>query len=214
MENKEKKCSLSEHKDINCISYCQKCNIYMCTKCQNHHSEILKTHQLINIDKDINIIFTGICKEENHQNNLDFFCKTHNILCCAACIAKIKSKSYGQHANCEILSIGDIKNEKKSRLKQNIEILENLSDSLQKSLNEIDKIAEIINENKEKIKIKIQKIFTKLRSTLNDREDELLLEIDNKFTDLFFNEDMYKKWKKLPYEIKFFLEKGKEVDKR
>ena len=34
---------------------------------------------------------------------------------------------------------------------------------------------------KEKLKLDIQKIFTKLRSILNDREDKLLLDIDKKY---------------------------------
>ena len=35
----------------------------------------------------------------------------------------------------------------------------------------------------------IQKIFTKLRSIINEREDQLLLDIDNKYDTLYFSED-------------------------
>ena len=47
-----------------------------------------------------------------------------------------------------------------------------------------------VNENKEELKEKIQKLFTKLRNVINDREDELLLEVDKKFNELYFNEDI------------------------
>jgi len=40
---------------------------------------------------------------------------------------------------------------------------------------------EKIEKSKEELKIIIQKIFTKLRNVLNDREDELLLEVDNRY---------------------------------
>ena len=102
MEN-QKKCSSKKHNDINAISYCVECDIYMCNKCMNYHSEILENHHKYNLDKNIEEIFTGICKEKNHRKELDFFCKTHNKLCCAACISKIKEKGNGQHTDCNRL---------------------------------------------------------------------------------------------------------------
>ena len=72
---------------------------------------------------------------------------------------------------------------------------------------------EKINESKEKLKINIQKIFTKLRNTINDREDKLLLEIDNKYDNFFFKENIIKISEKLANKIKESLEKGKLLDK-
>ena len=53
-------------------------------------------------------------------------------------------------------------------------------------------IFEQINENKEEIKINIQKIFTKIRNKINEREDEILLEIDKEFENSFYNESIIK----------------------
>ena len=75
------------------------------------------------------------------------------------------------------------------------------------------KIFEDIEKDKENLKLEIQNIFTKIRNTLNDREDELLLEVDNLFNDKYFNEDIIKKGDKLPKKIKLSLEKGKLIDK-
>ena len=55
--------------------------------------------------------------------------------------------------------------------KKNIKILEDLSINLQQSIKELNIIFEKIEKNKEEIKINIQKIFTKLRNVINDRED-------------------------------------------
>ena len=44
---------------------------------------------------------------------LSYFCKDHNQLCCAACIAKINKNGDGQHHDCDVCSIEDIKEEKK-----------------------------------------------------------------------------------------------------
>ena len=88
MEIQKKKCSIIKHNEIDAINYCCECKVYMCIKCENHHSELFENHQKLNLNDNIKEIFTGFCKEENHSNKLDYYCKTHNILCCAECIIR------------------------------------------------------------------------------------------------------------------------------
>ena len=68
---KMKKCSMIEHKEIDAISFCTQCKIYMCNKCEKYHSELFKNlHQNIIIkDKIIEEVFTGICTEKTIQMN-------------------------------------------------------------------------------------------------------------------------------------------------
>ena len=207
----QQKCTSIDHEKIEATSYCKECKVFMCNKCENFHSKLLKSHHSYNLDKEINEIFTGFCKEKNHIDKLDYFCKTHNQLCCAACLSKIKTKGNGQHTDCEVCDIEEIVDEKRNGLKKNIEKLEILSNNLQKSIDELKKIFEKINENKEQLKLKVQKIFTKIRNSLNNREEELLLEIDNKFNDLYFNEDILKETEKLPNKIQISLKNGKII---
>ena len=211
MEN-QKKCSAKKHSDINAISYCIECNIYMCNKCISHHSEIHENHHNYNLDKNMQEIFTGICKEEKHKQELEFYCKTHSKLCCAACISKIKEKGNGQHTDCNVCLIEEIKDEKKNKLNGNIKTLEEISNKIEDSINKLKQIFQKINEDKEKLKLDISKIFTKIRNTLNEREDELLLEIDNKYNNLFFTEKLINQIDKLPNEIKISLEKGRKIN--
>ena len=82
-------------------------------------------HKTINMNEK-NEIFIDKCKEENHNDKLEFYCKEHNILCCAACTSKIKNKGYGQHFDCNVSHIDDIKGEKRKKLKENINNLEEL----------------------------------------------------------------------------------------
>ena len=211
MDKEKQKCSLANHSQVDAIVFCPECRIFMCNKCEKNHLEILSIHHLYKLDKDINYIFTGFCNCPNHKNELNYFCKTHNILCCAECIVKIKDKIHGHHHDCDVCLIEDIVEEKKNNLKENINILEKLFNDLLASFNELQKIFEKINNDKEDLKLKIQKIFTKIRNILNDREDKLLSEIDNKFSDLFFNEDIIKKGEKLPNKIKESLNIGKNL---
>ena len=134
MEDKRQKCSLEDHSEFDAISYCQKCEIFMCKKCEKPHSDLFPKHKSFNLDKDFSKIFTGICKIENHNHELNYFCKDHNILCCGICITKVKRKGSGQHTDCDVCSIEDIIDEKKKNLKNNIKTLDDLSNSLKSSI--------------------------------------------------------------------------------
>ena len=59
----------------------------------------------------------------------------------------------------------------------------------------------------------IQNIFTKIRNALNEREIQLLLEIDNIYNNKYLDENIIKKGEKLPKQIKLSLGKGKLIDK-
>ena len=93
------KCSFEEHKENDSILYCQEWKIFMCKECEKHHSKLFKNHNQYKLDKeqDFSELFTGYCKEKNHSIQLIYFCKTHNKLCCAECITKIKTNYNGQH---------------------------------------------------------------------------------------------------------------------
>ena len=213
MENLKQKCSFKKHLDIDAVSYCVECKKFLCNKCQSLHLELFDDHHTYNANKNMNELFTGYCKEKKHNNELEYFCKTHNQLCCAACIARIKGEGNGQHTDCEICLLKDITNEKKNKLSENIKSLEDLFNQLKESTNELKNFFKIISEKKEELKLNVQKIFTKIRTALNEREDELLLEIDNQYNDLFFSENVIKESEKLPDKIKEALDKGKEIDK-
>ena len=211
----ERKCSLSSHKEIDAISFCYECKIFMCNKCEKLHSEVLENHHQYKIDKenDINEIFTGLCKEINHQCELKYFCKTHNILCCAECITKIKGKDHGQHTDCDICSIYDIEKEKKNKLEENIQTLEKMFNNLKDTIDKLKNILEKIEKDKEEKKMQIQKVFTNLRNLLNEREDELLSKIDKVFNEEYFDESLIKQCDNLPKKIELSLEKGKMINK-
>ena len=160
------KCSSKSHKDIDALSFCCECKLYMCNKCENHHSELFQNHNQIKLEKgkDITELFTGFCKIKNHRVKLNYFCKTHNELCCAECIAKLKGKENGQHSDCDVCFIEDIENEKRNKLKDSIKCLEDISINIEEKIKELKPIYEKIDKSKEELKTNIQKIFTKLRT--------------------------------------------------
>ena len=149
---KQKKCFNEEHQDIDDTSFCQECRIYMCNKCDNTHSSFIKIHHTFKLNKD-GEIFTGYCKERNHPIKLEYYCKNHNQLCCSICISKLNKKDDGQHKDCEVCEIQDIKNEKKNKLKENMKSLEDLENNFNENIKELKDIFEKIEKGKEDLKI-------------------------------------------------------------
>ena len=98
------------------------------------------------------------------------------MLC--TCLSRIKEKGNGQHHDCDVCTIEEIENEKKNNLDNNIKLLEDFSKNIQNSINELQKIFDDISIKKEELKLNIAKIFTKIRTTINDREDEILLQVE------------------------------------
>ena len=214
MENQVSKCSLKKHAELNAISFCQECKLYMCNKCLNLHTELFesKNHKTVKLNKETKELFTGLCPEEKHKEELEYYCKTHNKLCCSSCLSVVKSKGNGQHKDCSVCNIEEIKEEKKNKLKDNIKYLEDSSKTLNISIKKLKEIYEKLNKEKEELKLRIQKIFTKIKNAINEREDEILLSVDNKYDYIYYKEDLIQKCEKLPSKIKEFLEKGKSIE--
>ena len=214
MEIREnKKCSSREHLNNDAKSYCPMCKIYMCNKCHNTHSTLCPNHNQYNLDQDIKAIFTGYCKNENHPNKLEYFCKTHNELCCAACLCKLDKKGDGEHKDCNVCTIEEIEGEKKNKLDKNLKKLEEISTTFEESIKEIKNLSDKISKKKEELQKNIQLIFTKIRTELNTRENKLLSGTEEQFNKLYFNDDLINISEKLPKRINYSLEKGKEINK-
>ena len=211
MENKIK-CSLEEHKETKAISFCPECRINMCNKCETHHSSLFKTHHSYNLNK-ADEIFTGFCQEKNHTIKLEYYCKNHNQLCCAACLCKLQEKGDGLHKDCQVCNVESIEDEKKNKLKENIKCLEDLENKFNINMNELKEVFQKIEKDKDDLKLKIQNIFTKIRNAINEREEQILTQVDNLYNNKYFNEEIIKKGDKLPKQIKLSLEKGKLIDK-
>ena len=149
-------------------------------------------------------------KKKNHPNKLKYFCKDHNQLCCAACLCKLNKIGDGQHKDCEVCLI---KEEKMNKLNENIKCLEDLENKLNEDFKQLKEIFQKMEKSKEDLKLKVQNIFTKIRNALNNREDELLLKIDNLYKEKYFDDDIIKNAEKTPKQIKISLEKGKLLNK-
>lgn len=201
------KCSLKKHEEIDAISFCQDCNKYMCQKCHYHHNELFEDHGLNLLTK-----FTGLCPEGKHSDNLEFFCKSHNKLCCAACISKIQSKGNGLHKDCNVCKVEDIKEEKSKELKENIKSLEKLSNQFEEMIGELKSNYEKVT--RETTKTQIQNTFSKLKESINEREKEVMSKVDdlinNHYEEMFSKEKQ--KYDNTFKKIEKSITKSKEIE--
>ena len=74
------------------------------------------------------------------------------------------------------------------------------------------KILENVNKNKEELKLKIQNIFTKIRNILNNREDELLLDVHKEYEQFFNKRNIIIDKVKLQDKINLTFEKCKNIE--
>ena len=78
---------------------------------------------------------------------------------------------------------------------------------------ELKIINENVNKDKEELKKNIPKAFTKIRNHMDNKEDELLLKIDEIYIKSYINDEIVKSGEKLPYKIKISLEKRNKMQK-
>ena len=202
-------CSMINHKSQKSINYCDKCKIFMCHQCLVHHNSLFYNHYLIDLTEDNKNIYMEICQEDNHFNKLELFCKTHNKLCCSSCIEK-----NSKHNKCEICKIEDIKEVKKNNLENNLKILEDLSININDSIDKFKDYYDRMEELKEELKSKILKIFTNIRNKLNEREDEILTELDTLSLNIYPSEKLLKEYERIPKKIREFVVKKKLLDEK
>ena len=201
MEGEKEKCSM--HYEY-AKYYCEDCCIYLCDKCEIYHSSVFLKHQLYDLNKEsVDEILKGRCQIEYHNKKFQYFCKTHNILCCGLCISKIKDDNNGQHSDCDVCLIEDIQDEKKKNLKKNIETLKPLYDEL--NIYQFERFL----EKKEKLKLEIKENFSKIRKALDYREAKILHDLEKEFNDKCFNQDLIKE----AINISTLLDKGETIAK-
>ena len=204
------KCSLLSHESQNAFKFCLECNIFMCHQCFNHHKGLFNNHHLIDVTEGQEDIFIGRCKEENHNNkSLEYFCKSHNILCCSKCI-----ETNNKHNSCDTCKIEDIKETKKENLEKNMKLLHDISINIKESINKAQKYHSAMEEQKEALKSQIMKMITNIRNKLNEREDELLSQIDSIYLNICPSEKAIKEYEKIPKKIKELLDKRDSLNKK
>ncbi|VDI59110.1 Hypothetical predicted protein [Mytilus galloprovincialis] len=161
-------------------AFCPQCEDFLCGACQNHHkvAKLLISHQTISIVeymklptfiKNVNI------KCADHENIFEFYCKTHDNLCCKQCLIT-------SHNDCnEITLIEDLLSmsalQKTSALNDIEQILKCLSTNIHTAIDDRKRHLDEIQQQKDNLLGKIKEKREEINNLLDLLEKSLLQEL-------------------------------------
>lgn len=172
-------CDICQSRDINKLAgeYCPQCEEALCGDCIHHHkiSRSTKSHQTISIEKYNKLpSFIKQIKHncEEHDFVLEFYCKSHDSLCCKIC-------SISCHKECkEIIFIEDFLTPSKfyqSVALDNIEkVLKDLESNISSAIKDRSRNLTELREQKQMIAKQIKEKRQQI-DILLDRLEEALL---------------------------------------
>lgn len=172
-------CDVCLNRDLNKTAeeYCPQCEEVLCGECRDHHkiSRSSKSHKTITVDK-YNRLPSFIKKIkhncEEHDFVLEFFCKSHDSLCCKIC-------SITAHKACkEIMFIEDFLTPSKghpSVALDNIEkVLKNLESNISSAIKDRNRNVIDLREQKQVIAEQIKEKRQEINILLDNFEEALL----------------------------------------
>ena len=180
MEAKKNLCFKEDHKKKRILAkeFCPECKKFYCEDCLVFHQSLFSGHKTRELTNKI--IFKGICNENQHSEKYEYFCKTHNKLCCSKCIIKINdNNTQGEHSKCDYCGLKEIQPKKEKEFKEKRSEIKNNLEKLEKeSLENFYKYRDNKEDEKEKLKDKIVKTFQNYEKALTERKNKLLSDVE------------------------------------
>ncbi|VDI49318.1 Hypothetical predicted protein [Mytilus galloprovincialis] len=175
-------CDICLARDLNKLAeeFCPQCEEVLCGDCRNHHkiSKSSKSHQTISIGKYNKLpSFIKQIKHtcEEHDCSLEFYCKSHDSLCCKLCLIS-------GHKECkETIFIEDFlgpSSRHQSAALDNIEkILKNLECNISSAIKDRNRNLTDLREQKQVIAEQIKEKRLKINTVLDNLEETLLKQV-------------------------------------
>ena len=192
MEGQKYLCFNDDHEEqVAATKFCPECKQFYCEDCLKLHNKLYKKHKPKALEDKI--IFKGMCNEYQHNEKYEYFCRTHNKLCCSKCTTKIKDETHGEHSNCEVCKLVDILSEKEKIFEENrAKINKKKYKLVNESIANFEKYRGNKVETKKSIKAQIEKAFQNYEKALAERKNQLLSNVD----------EIYKSFKLEEYDKK------------
>ncbi|XP_053399905.1 uncharacterized protein LOC123559132 isoform X1 [Mercenaria mercenaria] len=156
----DKLCTPCNDKRVPADRFCIECGAFLCMHCsQNFHAAIpaLAKHVILK-DDEIDVWGQLQYKCETHDQMFTFFCKGHDVLCCAVCIqlkhSLCRQKEYIQTAAegiCNAQGLAQLQAETKGILDKISECTKKFQLKSKANLESKNKVMESIRQNRQKI---------------------------------------------------------------
>ncbi|XP_046343069.2 uncharacterized protein LOC124123911 [Haliotis rufescens] len=157
------------------VCWCEECEDFLCEYCQNMHSSFKRTRNHP-VHKFGDIIPQNLGNETNcsihNRYPLDLFDKTCNMSICGRC-------SRGDHADHEVEDLDEAAEGVKQRIEQHGRDLSALLSRQQTHLQSIRQDTKLADRTQNPLRETIGHTFQSLRSQLDQREKELLIDLES-----------------------------------
>ena len=173
-------------------------------------------------DKHLKKYSEYIMDEYKQNNNELNYCEDCKVFTCNKC-QKIHFKLCEKHhlyilddedefedKDSDINSVKENEDGDKDILENNIKKLDKLLNKFKTIINENKSLNERMNEKKEFLKLRIKTMFKDIKNILSEKENLILLELDNKY---YYNEELINNREKFYNKIKTNMEEGNLIDK-
>ncbi|XP_046546292.1 transcription intermediary factor 1-beta-like isoform X2 [Haliotis rubra] len=157
------------------VCWCQECEELLCEYCQNMHSSfrLSRNHSVYNF---VDIAPQNLVRETNcrihNRYPLDLFDKSCNTSICSRCLR-------GEHAGHEVEDLDEAALGGKQRIEQHVKDLSSLLTDQQTHLQSIRQDRKFTDSTQNTLKGTIALTFQSLRSQLDQREKELLIDLES-----------------------------------
>ncbi|XP_067659730.1 protein PML-like [Haliotis asinina] len=157
------------------VCWCQECEEFLCEYCQNLHNRFKATRRhVVETFTDTTLgsmYLESICKLHNRYP-LEYFDKSCNSLICAKC-------RLGEHADHDVADLNEAADAAKGRIEELEKNVSAYRISHQAYLESINKAINDTKKTGSDLKETIRHTFHSLRTKLDQREKELIIELEN-----------------------------------
>ncbi|XP_048252517.1 E3 ubiquitin-protein ligase TRIM56-like [Haliotis rufescens] len=156
------------------VCWCQGCEEFLCEYCQNMHSsfKLSRNHAVHNFgDITPQNLENGTHCSIHERYPLDLFDKSCNMCICSQC-------RRGKHADHEVGYLDEAAEEVTQRIEQHGKDLSALLSRQQTHLQSIRQDTQLANRTQDTLRKTIEHTFRSLRSQLDQREKELLIDLE------------------------------------
>ncbi|XP_046560637.1 E3 ubiquitin-protein ligase TRIM33-like isoform X2 [Haliotis rubra] len=158
------------------VCWCPECEEFLCEYCQNLHNRFKATRRhVVETFTDTtsgSMYAESVCKLHNRYP-LEYFDKSCNSVICAKC-------RLGEHADHDVADLGVAADAARGRIEQHGKNVTAHHTSHQAYLNSISKAVNDTKKTSSDLKEAIHHTFHSLRTQLDQREKELIIDLENK----------------------------------
>ena len=177
-----KMCGLCTSGEV-AVGYCQDCGENLCSYCQDMHKKVkmFATHKIISTDATSLTITYATNKPvlcpHHPKYELEIFCKTCDTLVCSMCMLETTHKGHSYDF------LKNVRDELMKRIKSTTQSMKAKGKEFKSRLVSVEKFEQRVCSQRDKLETEINAICDEYISKIQAMKEELLKQVESKFTE-------------------------------